>query len=560
MRLLWLLIALVEYVKGMCPRGCSCESSMVRCDGTPLLDIPSFLNPRIKSLSLSNCSLQRLDPDLLEFYSDLEFLDVSDNLIDQLEVELFEYQAKLRVLRLSGNKLTSINRGFFKGLTKLQMLDLSNNRLQKIESNSLEELTALVELKLSGNSLATIHPATFSELIGLRTLDLSSNDIERIDIETFKYLKFLEVLDLTNNRISVIMPNAFGQQSYLKRLGLGSNQIASLPEASLYGVTSLQHLNLSNNLLERTPVLGLRSLNSLLRLDLSKNLFIELTTSSFDGLSSLESLTLSHADNLRMIHLNAFSGLPGLREMNLSSCSRLEYINENAFEYSDRLRVLDLSNCALKSLHPKLLKWKKLETLRLSGNPMRCDCELLSFLPNVASKLNVEAACATPSHLASKNISALSSSCSSWSEAEISLLAVFSLLALISAVVLVGIFLRRRMKWFNVSRKTRIPFYDRPLLISSLPYDKEDKLSNQTYFTVKHHDCHAVLDDYKEDEYYSSLVVPAAYNQVYELPKSCQQPIPPPETTIPLPPKEFCCSNDHNFRIISAYPVPITEL
>lgn len=61
---------------------------------------------------------------------------------------------------------------------------------------------------------------------------------------------------------------------------------------------------------------------------------------------------------------------------------------------------------------------------------------------------------------------------------------------------------------------------------------------------------------YDEEGYYSSVTFPTEYN-AYERARPIY-PIPPPAATIPQTLPKSCA--DDNFRIISEYPVPITEL
>lgn len=69
-----LLSGLLKTVHTICPNECICISDkqrMVRCDSVPMGEIPALLDPRIKSLSMSNCSLKSLDRDVLELYPGL---------------------------------------------------------------------------------------------------------------------------------------------------------------------------------------------------------------------------------------------------------------------------------------------------------------------------------------------------------------------------------------------------------------------------------------------------------------------------------------------------------
>ncbi|VDN27181.1 unnamed protein product [Gongylonema pulchrum] len=69
----WIIIIIVceQQVLSICPQSCICiseEQRIARCDGAALSDIPALLDPRMTSLSMYNCTLRRLDPDVLELY------------------------------------------------------------------------------------------------------------------------------------------------------------------------------------------------------------------------------------------------------------------------------------------------------------------------------------------------------------------------------------------------------------------------------------------------------------------------------------------------------------
>lgn len=76
------MICIIFASNAMCPRGCSCTSDerhIVRCDGAKLNEFPILLDPRTKILSLSNCSLKRVDSDFIGLYSSKQL--ISFNLI-----------------------------------------------------------------------------------------------------------------------------------------------------------------------------------------------------------------------------------------------------------------------------------------------------------------------------------------------------------------------------------------------------------------------------------------------------------------------------------------------
>uniref|UniRef100_A0A0M3I2X1 LRRCT domain-containing protein n=1 Tax=Ascaris lumbricoides TaxID=6252 RepID=A0A0M3I2X1_ASCLU len=582
MRVLLCTLCVVTFTQAMCPSGCTCTTDqrhIVRCDDVPLGDMPSLLDPRTKTLSMSNCSLNRLDPDVMELYPDLEFLDLSQNELERLHIGIFQYQNKLRVLRLHANNLSIIQKGSFSGLSQLQLLDLSANSLKVIEPSSMHDLRRLIDLNLSDNSLTHLPSDTFIGLSKLRKLDLSYNQFARIDAATLIDVPMLEALILQNNVISEVEASSFSKQSTLRHLNLGSNQILSLTDEAFRGLNTLQYLNLSNNILRRTSSMSLRALGGSLReLDVSANNFIELNASSFEGLSMLHTLSLSRLQNLRVIRANAFAGLHNLQYVNLSFCGALETIDDGLFNSAERLRVLDLSWCKLKRIPPDLMKWSRLKSLHLLGNPLHCDCEQLSFLPELTRSLNLtDVACTSPKELSLRIIAELPSSCSTLNKSQVSLIILATLLTIAFILLFVGFFIRHRIAiWLRGGSKSNTPLYDRSLLVGSNGYDKSDQLSDTTFYSTTRRNSDRSsppkisMRDEDEDGYYSSMLLPYDYPpQLYSTPRRFHSlapeycPIPPAATTIPSPPvlTDESLSNDScNFRIISEYPVPITEL
>uniref|UniRef100_A0A915PSI7 LRRCT domain-containing protein n=1 Tax=Setaria digitata TaxID=48799 RepID=A0A915PSI7_9BILA len=563
-----IIVTVPQFVLTICPQECICiseEQRIARCDNAPLSDIPALLDPRITSLSMVNCTLKRLDPDVLELYPDLEYLDLSYNKIDMIDMKIFKYQTKLQVLRLKGNQLASLQLDSFAGLKELQFLDLSSNQLIQLEPLSFADLGGLQELIISDNLLAMLLPDTFAGLKNLQQLDLSNNRLHTIAQYLFDDIPTLHSLDLNNNNLSVILPETFGALASLKFLDLSYNSIIDLPFS---GLNNLQYLNASNNMIHHVISSNFRSLSSLRELDLSSNLIMELSTSSFDGLNSLEVLQMTNESYLHSIKLNAFAGLVNLRKLNLSACQILGKIDENAFEYDDHLEVLDLSNCRLKRIPQKLLQWTNLKTLHIFGNPLHCDCEMFSFLPEVLQKLSINATCFTPPWLFGKNIMQLSESCATLNESQLSFVILGASLLALTILLLLGICIRRHLPQCNkfssakyrTRNKYRAQLYSKPFLITSPINDKSDLLSEQTCYTTTNRSTSNGFSRstglYDDEGYYSSLMFPAEYN-TYEHARPVY-PVPPPAATIPQTLPKSCV--DDNFRIISEYPVPITEL
>lgn len=96
----FLFAFLVPGSVGLCPRGCICtesDSPEVDCTAVGLNHIPLLLNPRIRSLNLRGNSIVTIKLEELSLYTELEFLDLSENKIYQIERGAFYRLSKLKV-------------------------------------------------------------------------------------------------------------------------------------------------------------------------------------------------------------------------------------------------------------------------------------------------------------------------------------------------------------------------------------------------------------------------------------------------------------------------------
>ncbi|VDO58671.1 unnamed protein product, partial [Onchocerca flexuosa] len=205
-----------------------------------------------------------------------------------------------------------------------------------------------------------------------------------------------------------IASDTFLGLNLITTIDLSANFLKEIPIFGQNNLINLKYLNMSSNKIKRIEPNSFRQLISLLELDLAKNEFSTLPALAFDGLFRLQQLKLNEQLFLREIQSGAFSGLASLEVLNLS-CSRiLEYIDKDAFEVSHALRVFDVSFCALKTFPPTLFDWKRVAELYLHGNPLHCNHELLTFLPDVLRLRSIhDVICVTPHELYNISISSL---------------------------------------------------------------------------------------------------------------------------------------------------------
>uniref|UniRef100_A0AC34FY40 LRRCT domain-containing protein n=1 Tax=Panagrolaimus sp. ES5 TaxID=591445 RepID=A0AC34FY40_9BILA len=394
--LLILFITNFNDVLSFCQPGCICfdDGKDVRCDHANLTTFPYMLNPMLKKLSLVDAKLKLLDSASISVYQELEYLDLSNNEIEELPSDFLVGFLKLKEVKLQNNKIRLISDDLFKELPSLEILDLSQNKIERIMSDAFLELKELSSLNLSSNNLHMISSKSFNGLSGLSELDLSGNQFEKLQRETFDQLTGLAYMSLKINKIKMLPRLIFTEQKKLVKLDLGRNSIESIEEGAFSGLHSLKSLDLSSNRLSDISSRNWPYLSELEILDLTKNNFATIYAGFFEGLGSLRSLMLSGNEDLQRIELNAFAGLYKLDFMEARDCPHLNFIDEFAFEHPNQLKSVDFANSALTNLPINLINWRQLDSLELSGNPWKCDCELLRFLPetlkNLRKKSNIE--------------------------------------------------------------------------------------------------------------------------------------------------------------------------
>ena len=188
------------------------DSSMQKCiadnffngDTTRLLDTAAAT----QVLSLSCPGYQITNPSGLQYLTNLEELDLSDNQIT--DINIWTYLTNLKKLNLESNALAQIN---------------------------LEGLTTLVQLDVSDNQLTTVSGATFLELW---EVDLSNNQLTTFPLNESQYCYFA---DLSHNLLTSV--GSLTENNYLITLYLENNSLTNI--GSLASATGLRYANLSCN-------------------------------------------------------------------------------------------------------------------------------------------------------------------------------------------------------------------------------------------------------------------------------------------------------------------------
>ncbi|XP_068626115.1 protein slit [Battus philenor] len=159
------------------------------------------------------------------------------------------------------------------------------------------------------------------------------------------------------------------------RLDLQGNNLSIIFQSDFQNLHELKILQLSENQIHTIERDAFVSLNLLERLDLSRNELTAISRRTFRGLTALKSL-----------HLDG---------------NHLKCIDDKALENLKSLEVLTLNNNNLTYLSLEPVSVSRLHTLRLSDNPVVCDCRVARLLAALRTTaiVGIGARCQAPATL-----------------------------------------------------------------------------------------------------------------------------------------------------------------
>ncbi|XP_050421139.1 chaoptin [Adelges cooleyi] len=340
-------------------------------------------------------------------------MDLSHNMITALPVfEMFSRFKSLKKLNLAGNRLVRLEDSNFAALPHLAYLDLSNNNDLIFENRGRTFLgldQSLKHLRLRNISLLTVPELPLPSLLHL---DLSNNQITSASSDRASNLTSLQHLDLSHNEM-IGFPAIIMNLLELNSLYLANNHIYDLNNNSLtMGVQKLITLDLSYLPLVSFETGALNKMVSLKTLVIStfvgvkdfnvasviadvhtlKNLHLQVDKMSrigkeFNGLLpyKLRNITISGKALHGFLTNNLFQGMryPSL-SLTIFNTS-LDTISADLFHHMGAVRniSLDVRNNSLKSFGnpstnalPNQHSQTFLTSLKVSGNPWVCDCNI----------------------------------------------------------------------------------------------------------------------------------------------------------------------------------------
>ena len=321
----------------------------------------------------------------------LSNLDISDNPINEIHKQDFVHlkHSPIRTLSLSNCRLKRLQEDVFAYLQGLANVHLSGNKFQTFPKDIFRNLTSLTELQIAHNDLHIFVPDWITD--NLKMLSFVDNSITSFNPSGTPSLNSVTMLILDSNRLVNLSSQIF------TKLGLYNVQTLTLQECSLryissytfHNLTHLTFLSLSHNLLTaaalQEALMGV-SITSLNKLELQSLHLEDVNDTTFIHMagSNVTELALDH-NNIENVPSNLLSSFLELRILSLKH-NKIIVIDDNTFLPLKKLTTLDLSdNNLLQCVNPVpsgltsgLLK------LDASGNMIRrLDSECIDGLVNL---------------------------------------------------------------------------------------------------------------------------------------------------------------------------------
>ena len=442
------------------PMVCSCHEKSADCSKRGLKKPPPALPSSLKSLDLSSNEIEAVNTTEVLSMSDLEILDLSNNLLTQLYFTGTHY--KLRKLDLSSNNFTTVRSLQLDGLVHLTDLNLASNNIISLPSDAFPGGSFLRTLNLKNNQLGFLDEGCMDSLVSLETLILTRNLLSSFPKGLFKQMKSLQILEVNKNKFVEIQGLTFHGLENLRELRLKRNQIEYLMDGAFFGLSNIEELSLDRNKISRVNKGWLYGLYTLRYLSLSHNHVDYVDEDAWEfcreldeldlrsnKLQLLDRLTLSRLPSLRHLYLQdnkishiegssssgkegrtfaevplletlaldgneishtiedmeaPFDGLDNLKSLSLSN-NLIKSIGSQAFSGLESLEMVDLRDNVISTVQENAFQHlPRLQSILLNSGSMLCDC-YLKWFPKWLNetvglhKGQVTATCAHPEQL-----------------------------------------------------------------------------------------------------------------------------------------------------------------
>ncbi|XP_069129147.1 leucine-rich repeat and fibronectin type III domain-containing protein 1-like protein [Argopecten irradians] len=174
------------------------------------------------------------------------------------------------------------------------------------------------------------------------------------------------------NNIPSIQKNDFQSMPEMVMLKMAHCEISTIADDTFLSQKSLRYLDLSHNNIPKINDKIFAGLIDLITLQISGNPHCEISETAFDGLSNLQELFIAELDLVRLFP-GMFANMKHLRVLDVHG-NNIWKIEFDVWTVFSSLLHLDVSNNLLEGF-PKFNEDSN-TTVKMSGNPLQCNCEL----------------------------------------------------------------------------------------------------------------------------------------------------------------------------------------
>lgn len=382
-----------------CPTRCACftgsDGNIASCRYQNLDQVPRDLPADIVELDMGHCHLRKLSKSTFPELPRLRRLTLDWCHVERIEERTFASLPNVQYVKLSHNVITYVHPLAFRGLGGLRTLHLDSNKIRILPYSLFSELR-LEELLLNNNSIQTLDDRVFrgSSVV---SLNLDENNISNISMELFTPLrKSLKNFNLSHNEQPLkleadvfsgfnfsdlkISYDGLRDASFLKHVKAYSLDISGHPFTRLnfsdcVNFRSLEEIYLRSLEIEILNESIVVNLASVTLLDLSDNLLYDIDGDVFQYTPRLRVLRL---DRNRFVSLPENLGVRlGKLEVLKVPQNRLAIVRPDAFSGMASVRELDVRNNNIQVIQESMRRiFAVLDTIRLAGNPLHCNCEM----------------------------------------------------------------------------------------------------------------------------------------------------------------------------------------
>ncbi|XP_071135294.1 leucine-rich repeat-containing G-protein coupled receptor 4-like [Mytilus edulis] len=236
-----------------CPTSCYCqavsEGGNVDCNTKGLNIVPTNIPTYVKKLYLYSNSIKDVNREVFSDLTNLEILQLGDNVIGNLDSSFFENLDKLTNLHLQQNNITTLPVNVFSNLKSLQVLYLYENSIQEYDTDVFKGLHQLRELYLQNNRISNLTTNVFVDLQLMEILDVSQNQLQSLPSTVFSNLISLRILYIYSNFITTISEHTFWNLDNLEQIDIYDNKISTIENTSFGDLPALTKIQLHYNLI-----------------------------------------------------------------------------------------------------------------------------------------------------------------------------------------------------------------------------------------------------------------------------------------------------------------------